>query len=57
MMAPVIEHSPRFLSDEGIRSMAVFLKALPPVSGSPVKKQKMNNTAIMLEGGNADRTN
>ncbi|ECW1083486.1 cytochrome c [Salmonella enterica] len=51
MMAPVIEHSTRFLSDEDIRSMAVYLKSLPPVSGSPVKKQKMNNTAIMLEGG------
>ncbi|HEC8924868.1 TPA: cytochrome c [Salmonella enterica subsp. enterica serovar Stanley] len=51
MMAPVIEHSTRFLSDEDIRSIAVYLKSLPPVAGIPVKKQKSDKTTTVLENG------
>lgn len=52
MMAPIIEHSTRFLSDEDIRSMAVYLKSLPPVAGIPVIKQKADKTTMLLDQGN-----
>ncbi|HGA5965048.1 TPA: cytochrome c [Salmonella enterica subsp. enterica serovar Java] len=51
MMAPIIEHSTRFLSDEDIRSMAVYLKSLPPVAGIPMKKQKADKTTTVLDTG------
>lgn len=50
MMAPVIEYSGRFLSDDDITSIAMYLKSLPPFDGyhdEKVTKRPDTTTALL----------